>query len=362
MIEIDSVVKTFNGKKALRNISLKIEKSEICVLIGPSGAGKTTLLKMINKMVVPDHGDIRIKGISVKEIESYRLRRKIGYVIQGTGLFPHMTVQENIRVVPGLLNWDKKRIEKRVYELLELLRMEPEVYLKKYPVELSGGEAQRVGIARALAADPEIILMDEPFASLDPITRQKLQSEILRVQKVLDKTIVFVTHDIEEALKIASKTALLKNGQLISCKSPYELLSEDDDFISEFLGSNKWLFKLSLLKTKEIVRPCRCVLCETDPVPPGMNGFFWVADEKKRFMGWIDLKDCKNRENIKAFDLMVKNRSFTGIGRDDSLKKALGIIIETGLSKLPVVDSAGILTGEIMALDILRSDLKSGDD
>jgi osmoprotectant transport system ATP-binding protein len=355
MIEINSVSKTFNGVEAVKNISIKIEKSEICVLIGPSGAGKSTLLKMINKMVTPDSGQIKIKGKSVNEIESFKLRRKIGYVIQGIGLFPHLTVMENIKVVPGLLNWDKKRTEKRVYELLELFKMEPGIYLKKYPGELSGGEAQRVGVARALAADPEILLMDEPFASLDPITRQKLQLEILRVQKVLDKTIVFVTHDIDEALKIASKTALLKNGRLISYKTPYNLLSENDEFISEFLGSNKWIFKLSAIKIKQILKPCTNVLMYSDNVPMNSdNDFFWITDEKKRFMGWIDLKGFKNRENTKAKNLMVKNKSFFGALMEDSLKKALEIIIETGLYKLPVVDSSGVLTGEVMGIDILR--------
>lgn len=352
MIKIKSVFKTFDGVKAVDNISMRIEKSEICVLIGPSGAGKSTLLKMINKMVIPDSGEIKINNKSVKDIRSYKLRRKIGYVIQGTGLFPHMTVSGNIKVVPKLLGWDKNKIKKRVGELLEIFKMEPGLYLDKYPHELSGGEAQRVGVARALAADPEILLMDEPFASLDPLTRKKLQSELIRIQKVLDKTIVFVTHDLEEAIKIASKTALLKNGKLIRYETPFDFLTNPDEFSEKFMGSS--LLKLSGIKIKTILKPAFSVFYSENLKSFKSETQTWVVDQENKFMGYLNPDKNLRGENIKVLEKMVKNKDLFGINYNFSLKEALEIILKTGLDKLPIVDFSGVLIGEVKGLDILR--------
>ncbi|MGH6639423.1 MAG: ABC transporter ATP-binding protein, partial [Polaromonas sp.] len=214
MITLDRLTKTFgaSAQSAVDGLSLTINAGEICVLIGPSGCGKTTTMRMINRMVEPDSGRIEVGGRDVTRIDAVELRRSIGYVIQQVGLFPHMTIGENVATVPKMLGWDAPRIAKRVDELLALVGMEPALYRDRFPRELSGGQKQRVGVARALAADPPVMLMDEPFGAIDPITRTRLQDEFLRILRELGKTIVFVTHDIDEAIRMGSRIAILRAG------------------------------------------------------------------------------------------------------------------------------------------------------
>ncbi len=220
MIRLEHVTRYYGGTLAVDDLSLEVVTGEVCIVIGPSGCGKTTTLRMINRLIEPTSGRIFIDGQDVSRIKPERLRQSIGYAIQSVGLFPHMTVAANIAVVPELLHWEKSRTARRVAELLILVGLEPAEYSPKYPHQLSGGEAQRVGVARALAADPPILLMDEPFGAVDPLTREKLQAEFARIQQALQKTVIFVTHDLDEAVRLADRIAIMESGRLVQYDTP----------------------------------------------------------------------------------------------------------------------------------------------
>ena len=241
MIEFINVGMTYpNGNIGLKNINLTIKESEITVFIGPSGSGKTTLLKMINRLEDNTTGEVKINGKNVKDYNIHKMRWDIGYALQQVALFPHMTVEENIAIVPELKKWKKEKIDARINELLNMVGLEPKKYRKRNPSELSGGEAQRVGIARALAADPKIILMDEPFSALDPITRANLQEDVKKLQKQIHKTIVFVTHDIEEAFLLGDKICIIQDGELIQSGTKHEIISNPkNDFVKKFIAIKK---------------------------------------------------------------------------------------------------------------------------
>lgn len=241
MIEFINVGMTYPcGNVGLKNINLTINESEITVFIGPSGSGKTTLLKMINRLEDNTTGEVKINGKNVKEYNIHKMRWDIGYALQQVALFPHMNVEENIAIVPELKKWKKEKINARIDELLNMVDLEPEKYRKRKPSELSGGEAQRVGIARALAADPKIILMDEPFSALDPITRASLQEDVKKLQKQIHKTIVFVTHDIEEAFLLGDKICIIQDGELIQSGTKQEIISNPkNDFVKKFIAIKK---------------------------------------------------------------------------------------------------------------------------
>lgn len=238
MIEFINVGMTYPcGNVGLKNINLTINKSEVTVFIGPSGSGKTTLLKMINRLEDNTTGEVKINGKNVKEYDIHKMRWDIGYALQQVALFPHMNVEENIAIVPELKKWKKEKINARIDELLNMVGLEPEKYRKRKPSELSGGEAQRIGIARALAADPKIILMDEPFSALDPITRASLQEDVKKLQKQINKTIVFVTHDIEEAFLLGDKICIIQDGELIQTGTKQEIISNPkNDFVKKFIS------------------------------------------------------------------------------------------------------------------------------
>ena len=241
MIEFINVGMTYpNGNVGLKNINLTINESEITVFIGPSGSGKTTLLKMINRLEDNTTGEVKIYGKNVKDYNIHKMRWDIGYALQQVALFPHMTVEENIAIVPELKKWKKEKIDARINELLNMVGLESEKYRKRNPSELSGGEAQRVGIARALAADPKIILMDEPFSALDPITRANLQEDVKKLQKQIHKTIVFVTHDIEEAFLLGDKICIIQDGELVQAGTKHEIISNPkNDFVKKFIAIKK---------------------------------------------------------------------------------------------------------------------------
>jgi osmoprotectant transport system ATP-binding protein len=257
MIEIENVSKAYDGRAIVSELNLSIPKGALCVLLGPSGCGKSTTLRMINRLTPFDRGAIRVGGEDVLRVPEEELRRRIGYAIQSTGLFPHWRVEDNIATVPRLLKWPEDRIRERVAELLALLRLDPAIYRTKYPHQLSGGEQQRVGVARALAADPDVLLMDEPFGAVDPITRDALQGEVARIHRTTGKTIVFVTHDIEEALRLATMIALLDRGRIAQTGTPLEIVERPaGDFVRQFVGVQGIGLKLlSLRKVAERVRP-----------------------------------------------------------------------------------------------------------
>ncbi len=240
-VEFKQVSKNYGAGFVLENFNLTVPKERIVTIIGPSGCGKTTILKMINRLIEPEAGQILLEGSNIGELNPVELRRNIGYVIQQIGLFPHMTIEENISVVPRLKGEPKQQLKERTEELLSLVGLEPEAYRKRYPHELSGGQQQRIGVARALAANPSIVLMDEPFSALDPISRIQLQKELIKLNEHVKKTIVFVTHDIDEALKIADLIVLLKDGKVVQSGTPEELLDEPaNDFVREFIGQERF--------------------------------------------------------------------------------------------------------------------------
>jgi osmoprotectant transport system ATP-binding protein len=255
-IVFDHVTKRYGGRAgpAVDDLSLTVPAGEICVLVGPSGGGKTTAMKMVNRLIDITEGDIRIGGQSVKALDVTELRRGIGYVIQQTGLFPHMTVAENVATVPKLLGWDKARIRTRVDELLDLVDLPAHDYRARYASQLSGGEKQRVGLARALAADPPAMLMDEPFGALDPITRTRLQHEFLRIHRAVRKTVIFVTHDIDEAILMGDRIAILRpGGRLAQYDTPDAILAHPaDEFVASFVGADRGLKRLSLTRLDQI--------------------------------------------------------------------------------------------------------------
>jgi osmoprotectant transport system ATP-binding protein len=255
-IVFKNVTKRYRGRRqvAVSDLSLVIPAGEICVLVGPSGAGKTTAMKMVNRLIDISDGEILIDGRDVMAMDQTELRRGIGYVIQQVGLFPHMTVSDNVATVPRLLGWDRQRIRERVKELLELVGLDPEEDGHRYPAQLSGGQRQRVGLARALAADPPVMLMDEPFGALDPITRERLQNEFLRLHTQIRKTVIFVTHDIDEAIKMGDKIAILREGGVLAqYASPQEILtSPADDFVAQFVGADRALKRLALSTVGEL--------------------------------------------------------------------------------------------------------------
>jgi osmoprotectant transport system ATP-binding protein len=260
MIELDNVSKRYGARDSVSDVSFAVEKGAFCAIVGPSGSGKSTTMRMINRMIEPSAGNIRINGEEIARLPIETLRRRIGYAIQSVGLFPHWNVADNIATVPRLLKWPEARVQQRVDELLKLLQLDPATRAK-FPHQLSGGQQQRIGVARALAADPEVLLMDEPFGALDPITREALRGELSRIHRATGKTILFVTHDIDEALQMADTIAVLRDGKLVQYGKPIELLTHPaSDFIRDFMGGGTLGLKLlALRQVGERVKP--------EPVP-----------------------------------------------------------------------------------------------
>ena len=288
MIELTNVTKKFGEKIAVDNFNLHIEKGSLTIFIGPSGCGKTTTLRMINRLTSFDKGNITVNGTSINDIDPVELRRKMGYVIQEIGLFPHFTVFENIAIVPRLLKWEQKKIEQRVAELLELVTLN-QSFAQKYPLQLSGGEKQRVGLARALAVEPEILLMDEPFGAIDPINRLKLQDSFLEIQEEIKKTIVFVTHDINEAIKLGDQIAIINKGKLIQYDDVSQILSNPaNEFVENLLGQDRNLKALSLERVKDYVLK---------------DGFITVLDEESP----ENIRKRLEDENVKIAFVLDKN-------------------------------------------------------
>lgn len=255
MLRFSDVSKVYaNGFQAVKSVDFEVSRGELIVLIGPSGSGKTTTMKMINRLIPHTSGMITINGEDITKLNIVELRRNIGYVIQQVGLFPHYSIEKNIAIVPQLKGWSEQRIKKRVHELMFMVGLDPEIYATRFPKQLSGGQQQRVGVARALAADPEIILMDEPFGALDPITREQLQGELVSLQKKLKKTIIFVTHDMDEALKLGDRIAIMKDGDLLQIDTPEKLLNEPaHGFVEEFIGKHRMIQNPELMQITEVM-------------------------------------------------------------------------------------------------------------
>jgi osmoprotectant transport system ATP-binding protein len=301
MIEFRQVGKTYPGSESpvVKDLSFEVPEGEICVLVGPSGCGKTTTMRMVNRLIEITEGEILINGEPNTAMSGTQLRRKIGYAIQQIGLFPHRTIADNIGTVPHLLGWGKGRIRDRVDELLELVGLSPEEYRDRYPAELSGGQQQRVGVARALAADPPIMLMDEPFGAVDPITRERLQDEFLRIQENIKKTIVFVTHDIDEAIKMGDRIAILKHGGVLAQYDAPEtiLANPNSEFVASFVGTDRILKRLSLVRVGDMrLEPANG---EAEDLPR-IDGNLSVRDALSEIIGSGSTKGVVERDGEKG--------------------------------------------------------------
>jgi osmoprotectant transport system ATP-binding protein len=330
---------------------MEVPEGEICVLLGPSGCGKTTILKMINALIPKTAGKITVAGRDIDTLNTVELRRSIGYVIQQIGLFPNMTIEDNICVVPDLLGWDKKKSRTRAGELLELVNLEPRIFLKRYPNELSGGQQQRVGVIRALAADPPVLLMDEPFGAIDPINRAVIQDEFLKMQKEIRKTIAFVSHDIDEAIKMADKIAIFKDGHLIQFDSPDAILARPaDDFVSSFVGQDRTLKRLSLLTVGDVMHKDPSVKAE-DSLDSAIKTMETIGHKnivmtgpKGRARGFLHLNDIKDLKG----DVAEHHQALpTTVRPQDDLRVAVSKMFRHDTSWLAVVDDDGFFMGSI---------------
>lgn len=355
MLTLENVSKTYRGgKKAVNNVNLKIAKGEFICFIGPSGCGKTTTMKMINRLIEPSAGKIFIDGENIMDQDPVELRRKIGYVIQQIGLFPHMTIQQNISLVPKLLKWPEQQRKERARELLKLVDMGPE-YLDRYPHELSGGQQQRIGVLRALAAEPPLILMDEPFGALDPITRDSLQEEFKKLQKTLHKTIVFVTHDMDEAIKLADRIVILKAGEIVQVGTPDDILRNPaDEFVEEFIGKERLIQSSSpdvervdqIMNTQPVTITADKMLSEAIQLMRQERvDSLLVVDDKHVLQGYVDVEiidQCRKKANLVSE--VLHDDIYTVLG-GTLLRDTVRKILKRGVKYVPVVDEDRRLIG-----------------
>lgn len=356
MIRFDHVSKKFKDKTVLNDITFEIEKGNLVTLIGASGCGKTTTLKMINKLIKPTSGKIYIKEENIDDKDIIELRRNMGYVIQQTGLFPHMTIKENIEIIPKVQKKDKKEIEKKTYELMEMVGLNPEDFLNRYPTELSGGQQQRVGVARAFATDPDIILMDEPFSALDPITRLSLQDELVNLQSHYKKTIIFVTHDMDEAIKISDKICIMKDGNIIQYDTPENILKNPiNDFVSEFVGKNRIWTAPEYIKAKDIMidSPVTCnesltLLRAWERMRTfKVDSLMVIDNHTKELKGIIRAKQIQSRADRTLEVGKIMDTNYICTSPEDSILDVLKIVDENNISFVPVLDDSRILLGLI---------------
>ncbi len=358
-LEFKNVQKVYpgSGEPAIQDLSLEIEAGEICVLVGPSGCGKTTAMRMVNRMIDLSGGDILLDGRSVREQSPAQLRREIGYAIQQIGLFPHQTIADNITTVPKLLGWSKERQRDRVTELLELIGLDADM-ATRYPSQLSGGQRQRVGVARALAADPPLMLMDEPFGAVDPIARTRLQNEFLRLQAQIGKTIVFVTHDIDEAIKMGDKIAVLKKGGVLAqYAAPAELLMfPADKFVEDFVGADRALKRLALQRVRDIDLWKAALLRVGEPVAQARKkiedadlSMAMLVDETNRPLGWLSDRALTG-ERVTS-DLRSPAEPVADL--DDVLRDALSDLLSSQTRYGAVLDARGGMAG-VLSLEVIQ--------
>ncbi|MGD9367828.1 MAG: ABC transporter ATP-binding protein [Desulfobacteraceae bacterium] len=361
MITYDHLTKIFgegqDAVTALEDVTFAIEKGEIVIFLGPSGCGKTTTLRLTNRLESITRGTIEVNGQNVMDMDTVQLRRQMGYVIQDIGLFPNKTIAENIAVVPKLLGWPKDKIQARVEELLTMVRLDPDIYQNRYPAELSGGQQQRVGVARGLAADPEILLMDEPFGAIDPINREQIQDEFLKVQEKLKKTIAFVSHDIHEAIKMGDKIALFEEGRLIQYERPEVLLTQPKNkYVSDFVGADRALKVLGIIKVRDVYNPKPENIVQSSDMAPtvlnameqGQSRFSIVLDQGKP-IGYVTPKLLKYeqgpvKELVDTFPIHLRPRTPT--------RDALSFMLMYDFITLCVVDENHGFLGTVTYDDI----------
>ncbi|BBG30890.1 ABC transporter ATP-binding protein, partial [Zymobacter palmae] len=357
MIELDSLTKQFRQKQGLTtavdHVNMTVKSGEMCVFLGPSGCGKTTTLKMINRLIEPTSGRILIDGNDTRGIDKVELRRSLGYVIQQVGLFPNMTIKDNIMVVPKLLGWDKKRMHERACELMSMVALEPSRYLSRYPNELSGGQQQRIGVIRALAADPPLLLMDEPFGAIDPINRSAIQDEFLMMQRQLRKTVIMVSHDIDEALKLADKIAMFRDGRLVQFSTPDELLARPaDEFVATFTGGDSTLKRLLLVAAGDAVSEPISVSRSTliadvrRLMDDHERRHIVIVDEHGKAQGQVRRQDIKGVLEDRPVGDYRQPLAVTSQW-DDNLRVLLSRMYEYNIDWVPVQDENERFIGEI---------------
>ncbi|WP_087972196.1 ABC transporter ATP-binding protein [Oceanobacillus rekensis] len=359
MIQLKNINKYYeDGFQALKAINLTFEEGKVNVLIGPSGCGKTTTMKLLNRLTDFTDGQILIDEKNIQEINPIELRRQMGYVIQNIGLFPHMTISENVATVPKLLKWDKQKIKEKVDALLTMVNLDPDIYRNRYPSELSGGQQQRIGVIRALAAEPSTILMDEPFSALDPISREQLQDELTRLQKEINKTIIFVTHDMDEAIKIADQIILMKDGQVVQKGSPQELLTNPaNEFVKEFIGEERLgnaLPPLSEFIIKDFPRISMEQRTEEaiDLMATNQLVEIPVVDGKGEYKGIVNLYQALNNKKATLAELV--DDSIEAITRKVDTNFLMKKFHESKLMIFPVQSEQGKLEGIVEREDLYR--------
>jgi osmoprotectant transport system ATP-binding protein len=371
MIKYDSVTKIFGtGKEAvtaLDNVTFTIKKGDIVVFLGPSGCGKTTTLRLTNRLDTITRGSVSINGQSIIDIDAVKLRQKMGYVIQEIGLFPNKTIAQNIAVVPRLLGWSKEKICGRVDELLRMTNLDPELYRDRYPAELSGGQQQRVGVARGLAADPEILLMDEPFGAIDPINREQIQDEFLKLQSKIKKTVAFVSHDIHEAIKMGDKIALFNEGKLIQYDAPEIILTRPKNkFVADFVGADRALKVLGLIRVSDVInlKP-KNIIRGTDAAPDALkflekkNFRYGIVIDGSKPIGYVTAKTLKYEDGL-VRDVVEEYPHFEEEG--SSLRDVLSYMLMYNIMTFCVVDENGDFIGTISYNDIQKSVRESYSD
>ncbi|WML26015.1 ABC transporter ATP-binding protein [Neobacillus sp. OS1-33] len=362
MIEFKDIVKKYRTKTIIKPFSLEIEAGQLVVFIGPSGCGKTTLLKMINKLIQPSSGKIFVNGTDISTMNPIELRRNIGYVIQNTGLFPHMSIKENLELIPKLKGEDPASIAQKTGELLELVGLDPKEFLHRYPRELSGGQQQRIGVARAFSTNSDIILMDEPFSALDPVTRSSLQDELFQMQKELNKTIIFVTHDMDEAIKIADKICILKDGDILQYDTPENILKNPaNDFVEEFIGKRRVWNNPELLMSEDIMIPNpvkitsrRTVLQAIEIMKDTKVDSLMVTDKNNVLKGLVTLKSIQLLNRTTSIE-MIMEHNVLSVSQEANLISVLATMNEHKIGYVPVVNSHNQLIGLITRSSILSA-------
>ena len=356
MVEFKNVSKIYpGGKVAVENINLRIERGKFVCFIGTSGGGKTTTLRMINGMLIPTGGDITVDGKNIHDIDPIELRRSIGYVIQNIGLMPHMTIRDNITLVPKLLKWPKEKRDARAKELIKMVEL-PEEFLDRYPSELSGGQQQRIGVIRALAADQQIILMDEPFGALDPLTREALQRLVKRLQQQMGRTIIMVTHDMDEAIRLADRTVIMDQGHIIQNASPDDVLTHPaNEFVANLIGPERLRqAKVNHLTAAEIMRPNPIKIHAQQNLGDALNQMhqyhvdsLMVVDDEDHLTGILDLKTLRNQQQPQLIIDDMKHAVPVKIKEDERLQMITEPLLERNWEYVPVVDEQNHLKGII---------------
>ena len=365
-VEFREATKRYPGaeRPAVDGLSFDVPAGEICVIVGPSGCGKTTAMRMVNRMVEISDGDILVGGSSVRDRSPSELRREIGYVIQQIGLFPHRTIADNIATVPSLVGWDRERARERARELLELIGLDPEMG-ERYPAQLSGGQQQRVGVARALAANPGVMLMDEPFGAVDPINRERLQNEFLRLQAEIRKTILFVTHDVDEAIKMGDRIAVLREGGVLAqYATPAELLmAPADAFVEDFVGADRALKRLALMRVSDIdlwEAPLAFVGQASSEIRAKLAGaevpYALAVDSERRPLGWLSKVDL-GQDTVPS---RPDTDATPTLELDDVMRDALSDLLQAETRYAPVVDGEGRIAG-VLSVEIISEFLTSDE-